>query len=144
MKSQLTLTQKQSFKALIFFSIMMTTLLAFNPIYGQTKTANTSEIASNERTISGIVSNEDGPLLGANIILKGTKIGIDTDKNGKFTFPKKLKTGDVLLFSYLGYEIQSVKIKDNTSFIELELTPDLVEMIGALDTSKPYKSKRKN
>ena len=65
------------------------------------------------------------------------------DDEGKFTFPKKLKTGDVLVFSYLGYETQKVSITDKTSFITLELTPDMVEMIGAVDTNKPYKSKRK-
>ncbi len=30
------------------------------------------------------------------------------------------------------------------TFIKLTLTEDLVEMIGALDSAKPYKSKRKN
>jgi hypothetical protein len=48
-----------------------------------------------------------------------------------------------LVFSYLGYETQKVSITDKTSFITLELTPDMVEMIGAIDTNKPYKSKRK-
>ena len=28
------------------------------------------------------------------------------------SFPKKLKTGDILVFSYLGYETQKVSITD--------------------------------
>jgi hypothetical protein len=144
MKTQLTLTQKSIFKTICFTGIMMLTLLAFNPIYGQTKTTTSTQVASNERTIKGLVSDEEQPLEGVNVIQKNTKIGTVTNEKGEFTFPNKLKTGDVLLFSYLGYETQEVEIKDNTSFITLKLTTDLVEMIGALDTAKPYKSKRKN
>jgi hypothetical protein len=143
MNTHLKLTQKQSFKALSLIGIMVFALLAFNPISAQTNSASTTETTSNERTISGLVSTEDGPLPGVNIVLKGTKTGVNTDLKGEFTFPKKLKTGDVLVFSYLGYENQKVTIKDDTTFIKLVLTEDLVEMIGALDSAKPYKSKRK-
>ena len=143
MNRQLTLTQKHTFKTLSIVSILMLTLLAFNPIYGQTKTTAT-KITTNERVIKGLISNEDGPLEGVNVILKSTKNGTVTNIKGEFTFPSKLKTGDVLVFSYLGYENQEVKINATTTFIEIVLTDDLIEMIGALDSAKPYKSKRKN
>ena len=136
MKTQ-TFTQSNTFKTFSFVMVLMMTLFTFNTAFGQTKEA------TQERTIKGLVSNEDGPLPGANITLDGTRVGAVTDDEGKFTFPKKLKTGDVLVFSYLGYETQKVSITDKTSFITLELTPDMVEMIGAVDTNKPYKSKRK-
>lgn len=136
MKTQ-TFTQSNTFKTFGFVMVLMMTLFTFNTAFGQTKEA------TQERTIKGLVSNEDGPLPGANITLDGTRVGAVTDDEGKFTFPKKLKTGDVLVFSYLGYETQKVSITDKTSFITLELTPDMVEMIGAVDTNKPYKSKRK-
>ena len=58
MNRQLTLTQKHTFKTLSLVSMMMLTLLAFNPIYGQTKTTAT-KITTNERTIKGLISNED-------------------------------------------------------------------------------------
>ena len=136
MKTQ-TATQNKAFKTFGFALVLMMTLFSFNTTFAQTKEA------TKERTIKGLVSNEDGPLPGANITLDGTRVGAVTDDDGKFTFPKKLKTGDVLVFSYLGYETQKVSITDKTSFITLELTPDMVEMIGAVDTNKPYKSKRK-
>ena len=143
MNTQLTLTQKKSVKAFSILGIMMLALLAFNPIYAQTNTATTTTVASNERTISGLVSNENGPLEGVNVIQKGTRNGAVTNAKGEFTFPVKLKTGDILVFTYLGYENQNISIKDDTTFIKLVLTEDLVEMIGALDSAKPYKSKRK-
>ncbi|MCT4629878.1 carboxypeptidase-like regulatory domain-containing protein [Winogradskyella sp.] len=136
MKTQ-TLTQTKKNTTFGFVMILIIALFSFNTSFSQ------ATEAAQERTIKGIVSNEDGPLPGANITLDGTRIGAITNDNGEFTFPKKLKTGDVLVFSYLGYETQKVSIKANTSFIKLELTPDMVEMIGDLDTNKPYKSKRK-
>ena len=144
MKTHSTLTQKQTFKALSFMGIMMFTLLTVNPINAQSDSATTTETTTNKRTIKGLVSNEDGPLDAVNVIQKGTRNGTVTNHKGEFTFPAKLKNGDVLVFSYLGYENQEITIKNDTSYIKLALTEDLVEMIGALDSAKPYKSKRKN
>ncbi len=144
MKTKFALSQKHTFKAFSFIGILVMTLLTSHYTYGQTKTVTSAEITSNDRTIKGLISNEDGPLDGVNIVLKDTANGTITNAKGEFTFPVKLKTGDVLVISYLGYENQNVRIKENVSFIELVLTEDLVEMIGALDAAKPYKSKRKN
>lgn len=132
-----TLTLRKTYKTFGFVVVLMMALFTFNSSFGQTAEA------TQELTIKGMVSNEDGPLPGANITLDGTRVGTVTDNEGKFTFPKKLKTGDVLVFSYLGYETQKVSITATTNFITLELTPDMVEMIGALDSNKPYKSKHK-
>ena len=144
MKTAFTLPQTQNLKTLTFIGLMLMTLAALNPIYGQTATTTTVKTTTNERTIKGVVSDETETLLGVNIVLEGTTTGTTTNEKGEFTFPKKLKTGDILLFSYLGYETQKVEIKDDTTFIELKLTIDSVTMIGALDSGKPYKSKRKN
>ena len=144
MKTQLTLPQTKKIKTITFIGLMILTLLVFNPIYGQINTDKPTEATLNERTVKGIVNDNTETLLGVNIVLEGTKTGTTTNEKGEFTFPKKLKTGDVLLFSYLGYETQKVEIKDDTTFITMKLTIDSVTMIGALDSGKPYKSKRKN
>lgn len=144
MKTQFTLPQTQNFKTFTFIGLMLMTLIAFTPVYGQTTSSTTVKASTNDRTIKGVVSDETETLLGVNIVLEGTTTGTTTNEKGEFTFPKKLKTGDVLLFSYLGYETQKVEIKDDTTFIELKLTIDSVTMIGTLDSGKPYKSERKN
>ncbi|MBV7269509.1 carboxypeptidase-like regulatory domain-containing protein [Winogradskyella luteola] len=136
-------TQKQSFKVLGFIGFLIMALLAFNPAYGQSE-VTTTETASGERTVKGVISDEKGPLKDVNIIQKGTRNGTVTNEKGEFTFPVKLNTGDILLITYLGYETQRVKIEDDTTFIDIVLTDDLIEIIGTLDTGKPYKSKRKN
>ena len=141
MKTQFWLTQKNTFKTLSFIGLIMITLLGSNPIYGQSK----ADTTSSERTIKGVVSSEENVMLAdVNVTQKGTNNGTVTNEKGEFTFPTKLKTGDILVFSYLGLATEEFKIKANTTFIKMALTEDLVEMIGALNTNKPYKSKRKN
>ncbi|MBP6425789.1 MAG: carboxypeptidase-like regulatory domain-containing protein, partial [Flavobacterium sp.] len=46
-----------------------------------------------EKTVSGVVSDASGPIPGANVVVKGTKNGVQTDFDGKFAI--KAKVGDV-------------------------------------------------
>ncbi len=55
-----------------------------------------------QRTISGIVTDGGGAVPGVNVIVKGTKNGTQTDFDGKYSV--KAKTGDVLIFSYMGMQ----------------------------------------
>jgi len=142
MKTRLPFTQKKGFSRLGVMIILMTASLAFHPIHGQSREASTTQTAQKERIIKGLISDSYGPLESANVVLKGTKIGAVTDSKGEFTFPKALKTGDILLISYLGYETEEVKIEANTSFIKTTLSEGLIEFVGALNTDKPYKSKK--
>lgn len=144
MKKQLEFTQNKLNllkKAITVIGIAFIGLLSINYTYAQTNTVTTSQ-EQQQRNIKGTVSDESGVLEGVSIIKKGTVIGTATDRNGAFTFPKALKTGDILLFSYLGYEEVEVIIKENTTDIKLILTQDVVEMMGALQTNTPYKSDR--
>ncbi|MBU3009878.1 SusC/RagA family TonB-linked outer membrane protein [Polaribacter vadi] len=72
-----------------------------------------------EKTISGTVSDESGALPGVSILIKGTNKGTDTDFDGKYTI--KANTGDVLVFSYLGYESVEKTIGSNST-INVTLT----------------------
>ena len=144
MKTQLLVTQNSTLKTFSTIGILLLAMLFSTTSYSQEKLNTSTEKTTSERTIKGLVSDEEKPLEGVNVILKDTKNGTVTNEKGEFTFPKKLKTGDILLFSYLGYETQEIKIKEDTNFITLKLTAELIEMIGALDSNKPYKSKRKN
>lgn len=60
-------------------------------------------------TINGKVTDEKNESLpGANIVIKGTSKGTTTDVKGKFSL--KVKEGDVLLISFLGYITKEIKI----------------------------------
>jgi len=53
-----------------------------------------------DRTISGTVSDETGPLPGVTILKKGTTQGTETDFDGNYSI--KAKAGDILVFSFVG------------------------------------------
>lgn len=53
-----------------------------------------------QKTVSGTVSDETGPLPGVSVLIKGTKTGTETDFDGKYSL--QAKQGDVLQFSYVG------------------------------------------
>lgn len=61
-----------------------------------------------QRTISGTVSDESGPLPGVNVIIKGTNTGTQTDFDGKYSI--QASTGDVLVFSYVGMNTTEITV----------------------------------
>ena len=65
-----------------------------------------------ERTITGVVSDEMGPLIGVNVIVVGTDAGCITDLDGNFTL-KTTESNPVLRFSYVGFATQEVAVTDD-------------------------------
>ena len=53
-----------------------------------------------ERTISGTVSDETGPLPGVSVLVDGTTRGTETNFDGQYTI--SANAGEVLKFSFLG------------------------------------------
>ena len=54
------------------------------------------------QTITGTINAEDGPLPGANVVVKGTTNGTTTDFDGKFSLNVTEGSG-TLVFSFIGY-----------------------------------------
>lgn len=52
--------------------------------------------------ISGIVSDDQGPLVGAAVMVKGSTGGVSTGLDGEYAL-SGVKIGDVIVFSLLGY-----------------------------------------
>lgn len=64
------------------------------------------------RKITGVVKDASGePIIGANILVKGTTTGVITDIDGKFSL-NDIPLGSILEISYIGYDNQEVKVKD--------------------------------
>jgi CarboxypepD_reg-like domain len=93
-----------------------------------------------EYSIKGIVKGEDNePLPGVNIYLKGTTIGTVSDENGKFEFPQKLNTGAILVFSFLGLETKEYVVSTQTlEPIEISLAFSTEIMMGAVAVNEVY------
>lgn len=67
-------------------------------------------VQAQEITISGTISDESGPLPGANIIEKGTNRATATDFDGKYEI--KTEIGHTLIISNVGYKTQEVVVTD--------------------------------
>ena len=80
-----------------------------------------------EKTVSGVVKDENlEPMLGASVIVKGTTKGVSTDENG--TYSLKVKDGDVLEFTAVGYKTQDHKVTGKTRKIDVALLLDVEEI----------------
>lgn len=66
-----------------------------------------------EKTVTGVVSDATGSLPGANVVVKGTTRGTQTDIDGKYSI--QAKTGDVLIFSFVGMTESSVTVGASNS-----------------------------
>ena len=67
-----------------------------------------------QQTVKGVVKEKSsGELLpGVSIVIKGTVRGTETDFDGNFTI-ERVKSGDVLVFRYLGFATKEVVIGSN-------------------------------
>lgn len=80
-------------------------------------------VSAQSKGFSGRVVDENNePLVGITVIIQGTNTGVITDSNGNFTL--KASPGDQLVFSYVGYASQTIKL-DNQSFLNVKLQPDV-------------------
>jgi TonB-linked SusC/RagA family outer membrane protein len=71
-----------------------------------------------EKTVSGIITDATGPIPGANVVVKGTKNGVQTDFDGKYAI--RAKAGDVLVVSYLGMTNANITVgASNTVNVKL-------------------------
>lgn len=144
------------------FGLSLVSLLSLTNVYSQEQKTNTNTIVKevnsatkkdnnsaeqNEKfTVSGIVTDGIAPLPGANIYLKNYNISTQTDMDGKFTFPKQLEAGDLLLVTYIGYKDKEIKVTSGNQSIKMNYSIQLDEckivMLGEVATNKVYHSKR--
>ena len=85
--------------------------------------SSTLSMYSQQNQVSGtVLSSEDNlPIVGANVLLKGQNFGTSTDFDGNFQI--SANKGSVLVFSYIGFETQEVVLSDQKS-IQIVLKPN--------------------
>jgi TonB-linked SusC/RagA family outer membrane protein len=81
-------------------------------------------------TVTGLVTDNKGhPIPGATVVVKGTKDGVNTDENGKFSLDGLLPNA-VLVISSIGFEKREIQIKGKTILTRLnESVNDLDETV---------------
>ena len=92
-------------------------------------------VAPQKRTITGVVSDELGPIIGASVVVKSSGKSTTTDFDGNYSI--EAETGDELVFSYAG-SIQKIIINDKNSY---NVTMSAV-ILGELVTMGIYVKKR--
>ena len=69
-----------------------------------------------DRQITGIIVDNTGmPVIGANILVKGTTNGTISDMDGKFIL-SSVKDGDIIVVSYIGFLDQEIKVSASNEY----------------------------
>lgn len=105
----------------INYEITDNNLILINPSPEQLK-AISQDKSQAKNKITGVVRDEKGePIIGANVVEKGTTNGTITDMDGNFTLEVSPKS--ILLVSYIGYAPQEVAV-GNQKNIHVKLHED--------------------
>ncbi len=91
------------------------------------------------QTVSGTVTDKNGPLPSVSIIVKGTTTSALTDLDGQYTI--QAGPNDVLVFSYIGYATQEVA-NNGTGTVNVVLAEDAEQMQELVITG--YTGQRKS
>jgi TonB-linked SusC/RagA family outer membrane protein len=108
------------------WTLFLTLLLAFS-----------SMAVWSQQTVTGTVSDGEGPLPGASVVVKGTTQGVSTDFDGNYTI--EVGADDTLQFSYIGYAAQEIVVGTQNQInviLETDNALDEVVVIGYGTTRK--------
>jgi len=97
--------------------------------------------AFGQRVISGTVTDENGPLPYANVIVKGTTIGTTTDLDGKYEL-KVPEGATTVVVTYTGYTAQEL-VLGNSNVLSAVLSEGVV-LEGAIVTALGIKRDQKS
>ena len=95
--------------------------------------------SSRASNITGVITDESGATVpGASVVIEGTSTGTVTDFDGKFSI--RASANDVLVFSFIGYTKQKIKVGDQTK-INVLFKSD-TQMLGELQVTAFGKQKK--
>ncbi len=87
-----------------------------------------STLAFAQNKVTGTVTDKAGePLIGVNVLEAGTTNGCITDIDGKYTL--SVEKGKTLIFSFIGYSRQDVKVTQNVIDITMSEDTELLDEV---------------
>lgn len=90
------------------------------PVCGLDTIENIKKQDSTNVTIKGTVTDENNiPLPGANVIVKGTSMGTQTDFDGNYSI--EVEPYQTLIFSYLGYDTKEAVVSNISNSINIKM-----------------------
>ena len=85
-------------------------------------------VSAQQVNVSGVIKDATGEtVIGASVMVKGTKTGTVTDLDGRFYV--ECTPGATLVISYIGYQTQEVKAADGMNVVLQEAANDLNEVV---------------
>ena len=79
------------------------------------------------RSVSGVVSDQSGPLIGVSVVEKGTTNGVSTDLDGRYSI-KVAGSNAVLVFTYIGFaDVEMPVGKQSTINVVMEVDATLLD-----------------
>ena len=102
--------------------------LGYAPQLFAVSSTDTVEAVQQTKKITGVVSDAMGPIIGANVLEKGTTNGVITDIDGNFTL--NVQPGATIVVSFIGYQPQEIVVGNQTSFkIQLKEDTELLDEV---------------
>lgn len=83
-------------------------------------------VAQNKSVTGKVIDEYGEPLIGASVLVKGTKHGVATDLDGNYSL-LNVKTGDVIVVSFTGYKTREEKVGKG-SILNITLSPAVSEL----------------
>ncbi len=89
----------------------------------KTEASRLSPLADQGLEVTGTITDDNStPIIGANVIIKGTLKGTVTDFDGRFSI--MAEEGDVLEISYVGFTTEEIVVDSNNTDLNISLSPD--------------------
>lgn len=93
-----------------------------------------------DRIVTGVVTDNGGlPIPAVNVLVKGTKLGTQTDFDGKYSI--KANPSQTLIFNYVGMKTQEINAASST--INVKLKDNAEELEGIVVTAMGIKRDKK-
>ncbi len=105
------------------------------------KKSTTYDSTLSDGTVVGTIVDDNGlPLVGVNVVVKGTTTGTQTDFDGNFSI--KIEKGKILVFSYIGLITFEIIVSDNNNF-SLTMEDDNSQLDEVVVTAQGIKREKK-
>lgn len=132
--------KSSSFSSKVLLGVMLVgaTSLA-TPMLTYAAAAPEQASASQRITVTGVVEDAEGPIIGASVVEKGASNGIVTDIDGKFSI--RVAAGATLSISCVGY--QTIEVAASTSPMTIMMEQDSQVLSEVVVTALGIKRDRK-
>ncbi len=104
----------RKFKSILTLGVLALVGLTYSPKV-QAENAPMSKAVQQSKEITGNVSDSEGPLIGATVMVKGSNTGTVTDFYGNFHL--HANAGATLVISYVGYVTQEIPAREHINII---------------------------